>query len=321
MVAFAQSSQALAWTDSAGRVRMQRLPAGKSTIVGRIDSEERAYGSSLTISGSRVLWAWDSGGNSNETSIMVGGLDSKPAQAAFLGGGARNIGDGRHFAGLAGGSSSLAFGWVDEACPGLPFGLCEMCDPLGSCPLTIEGGGVSLVTPGVKPTAVPGITPPALFAVAEGRVAVAPARSPASPAGPLPRITEDGPVEVFDFSGRLLTRIPLVGLVRGISMTGHKVTVLQERPEGDRRILRFDARTGTYLSGSPLLSPAASSLATGTGGIVFRIGRQVYLLRGGNLVPVARAASTPIGLSIEGRRVAWAENVRGQGRIRAVTIP
>ena len=94
MVALAQSSQALAWTDSAGRVRMQRLPAGKNTIVGRIDSEERAYGSSLTISGSRVLWAWDSGGNSNETSIMVGGLGLKPAQAAFLGGGARNIGDG-----------------------------------------------------------------------------------------------------------------------------------------------------------------------------------------------------------------------------------
>ena len=154
----------------------------------------------------------------------------------------------RRFADLAGGSSSLAFGWVDEACPGLPFGLCEMCNPLGSCPLTIEGGGVSLVTPGVKPTAVPGITPPALFAVAEGRVAVAPARSPASPAGLLPRITEDGRVEVFDFSGRLLARISLVGLVRGIAMTGHKVTVLLERPEGDRG---FSASTPAPARTSP----------------------------------------------------------------------
>jgi hypothetical protein len=29
----------------------------------------------------------------------------------------------------------------------------------------------------------------------------------------------------------------------------------------------------------------------------------------------------PIGLSADGRRLAWAENARGRGRIRAVTLP
>jgi hypothetical protein len=36
---------------------------------------------------------------------------------------------------------------------------------------------------------------------------------------------------------------------------------------------------------------------------------------------VARAAGTPIGLSLQGDRLAWAENVNGSGRIRAITLP
>jgi hypothetical protein len=318
--AFAQSSAALAWIGGDARVRMQRLPGGKSSVVGRIAWPERAFGSWLAISGTRVVWAWDSGGNSNETSIVTGGLGVKQSPVRYLNGGGRNVGNGQRFSGLGGDPSTLAFGWVDERCD-LPFGICELCEPLDSCSLVVAGGGVSIVTAGAKPTLLPGITPPALFALAEGRVALAPARSPTLERGPVPRVVEDGPVEVFDLSGRHLTTIPLMGLVRGIAMTGQKVTVLLERPEGDRQILRFDARSGKFLSGSPLLSPAASSLATGTGGIVFRVGRQIYLPSGRKLVPVARAASTPIGLSIEGRRVAWAENVHGKGRIRAVTIP
>jgi hypothetical protein len=127
-------------------------------------------------------------------------------------------------------------------------------------------------------------------------------------------------VEVFDLSGHLLARIPLIGLVRGISLSGRKLTVLLEQPEGSREILRYDARNGTFLGTSESLSAAATDLTTSTGGIVFRIGSSIYLQRGRTSLLIARAAATPNGLSITGRRIAWAENVHGHGRIKAVTL-
>jgi hypothetical protein len=318
--AFAQSSAALGWIGSDGRVRMERLPSRKSVVVGRVDPAERSYGSVIAVAGPRALWAWDSGGNSYETSIETGGLETAPSGVKLLSGGARAIGDGERFSGLASSPSTLAFGWVDGRCVDLPFGLCEICNPLGACPMKLVAGGVSLVA-AAKPLQLPDVPPPALFAVGDGFVAVAPARSPTSPAGPVPRLIEDGPVEVFDRSGHVLERIPQVGLVRGLSLSGHKLTVLLERPEGSRQILRYDARNGTYLGTSQLLSPAAVDLTTSARGIVFRIGSSVYLQRGRTSILVARAAATPVGLSITGRRVAWAENVHGHGRIRAVSIP
>jgi hypothetical protein len=35
---------------------------------------------------------------------------------------------------------------------------------------------------------------------------------------------------------------------------------------------------------------------------------------------VAETVGAPIGLSLEGNRVAWAENVKGRGRIRALNL-
>jgi len=35
---------------------------------------------------------------------------------------------------------------------------------------------------------------------------------------------------------------------------------------------------------------------------------------------LGRAAAAPIGLSLEGGRLAWAENVNGSGRIRALYV-
>ena len=51
--------------------------------------------------------------------------------------------------------------------------------------------------------------------------------------------------------------------------------------------------------------------------IVYRVGRSIRVLGRGE---VARAAAVPVGLSIDGRRIAWAENVNGRGRIQAITL-
>jgi hypothetical protein len=56
---------------------------------------------------------------------------------------------------------------------------------------------------------------------------------------------------------------------------------------------------------------------------VFSTGRTIRLLdsRTRATSVLATAGSRPIGLSVSGRRVAWAENIRGRGRIRALTLP
>src|SRR4029450_3934085 len=71
-------------------------------------------------------------------------------------------------------------------------------------------------------------------------------------------------------SGSVVERVSRLGVVRGLAMTGHKLAVLLERPEGDRVVEVFDARTGNGIAGGGVLSPAATSVSIGTR-IVFRV--------------------------------------------------
>lgn len=70
------------------------------------------------------------------------------------------------------------------------------------------------------------------------------------------------------------------------------------------------------------LARAPTRLAASGHMIVFRVGRTLYALdaREGSPRVVARAAATPIGLSIVGRRIAWAENLPRGARIRALLL-
>ena len=321
--AFAQSRDAFAWVAADGRVREKRVSSGRTWVVGRVDPPERASSAALALAGTRALWAWDSGGNSYETAFATGAPGRKPAGFEGLSGGAHNFGDGERFGGVAADARTLAFGWADEACAGQPFGLCDLCDPLGSCPLSVVGGGVAIVPAEVsrqRPPVIPGLTPPALFAVGGGRVAVAPARSPAPEGDWVPRVADDGAVEAFDLAGHLLMRAQLTGLVRDVALSGHELAVLLERPFGEKVVYRYDAGNGTYLGGSDLLPLGATDLSASSARIVFRDGVRIYVLRGRKPQLAARAAARPIGLSIQGKRIAWAESVRGKGRIRAVTV-
>ena len=321
--AFAQSRDALASVAADGRVRVKRISSGRTWVVGRVDPPERARGAVVALAGTRALWAWDSGGNSYETSFATGAPGRRQASFDSLHGGARNFGDGERFSGLAADATTLAFGWADGACADQPYGLCDLCNPLGSCPLVVAGGGVAIVPTQVsrrRPPVIPGVVPPALFAIGGGRVAVVPARSPTPEGDWVPRVAEDGPVEVFDLDGRPLMHVQLIGLVRDVALTGHTLAVLLERPFGEKVVYRYDARNGTYLGGSGPLPLGATDLSASSAGIVFRDGVRIYLVHGWTPRLVARAAARPIGLSIDGRRVAWAESVNGKGRIRGVTL-
>jgi Tol biopolymer transport system component len=122
-------------------------------------------------------------------------------------------------------------------------------------------------------------------------------------------------------SGKLLTRFPVSGDVEALALSRSRVAVLVHPTRGHRIEIR-GARNGRLAKAvSVPRSTGGMSIAGRT--LVFSVGRTIHLLDAatGRMSPIAKAASTPIGLSIEGKRVAWAENLRsGRARIRAVIL-
>jgi hypothetical protein len=89
---------------------------------------------------------------------------------------------------------------------------------------------------------------------------------------------------------------------------------------GTRRIAeRYDARTDVLEQSIPVPRGTAELDVDGQT-IVYRFGRSIYVMAPSGLYR-PKASGKPIGLSVEGRRIAWAENVGKRRRIRAVTLP
>jgi hypothetical protein len=57
--------------------------------------------------------------------------------------------------------------------------------------------------------------------------------------------------------------------------------------------------------------------------VVFNTGRAISALntRSHHIARLATTATNPLDLSVSGRRVAWAENINGHGRIRTLELP
>jgi hypothetical protein len=319
--AFAQDGDTIGWIGADGRVSVRQLSTGKTWVVGAIPTKGRASTAVLALAGRRALWSWDDGGNSTAYPIVTGAPGHASVKIADLGGGLRFMGDGLDLSGLAGDGTTLAYGWVAETCPNQPV---VGCQPPWTDPLVVTGGGVSPASwmPPTRPPRlplIPNIPPPALFAVSQGGVAAVPARA-STPAGEwVPRVAEDGPVEVYDLSGRLLLRVPLLGIIRDVALSGPKLAVILELPDGAKRIEQFVVPNENFVSAARV-PQAARDLGVGSAGTIFRVGHDIYVLRSEGPRLLVRAAGTPIGLSIEGRRIAWAENVKGRGRIVALTL-
>lgn len=318
--AFAQDGDAIGWIRADARVRVRRLSTGRSWVVGRVPWPDRASSAVVALAGLRALWMWDDGGNSTAYPIVTGAPGRTPMEIVRLGRGLRGMGDGLDPTGLAGDGTTLVYGWVGESCPGWPLGGCENF----AQPLVVTGGGVDaadapLPVPPHVPPVIPNVPPPALFAASQGEVAVVAARSPTPVGQWVPRVKEDAPVEVYDLTGKLLLRAEMVGTVRDVALSGMTLAVLLELPNGRMRVDQFAIPNQSLVSAVPV-PLGARDLAIGSGGTIFRLGRQIFVVRGKGTKLVARAAATPIGLTIEGRRIAWAENVKGHGRIVAVTL-
>lgn len=126
------------------------------------------------------------------------------------------------------------------------------------------------------------------------------------------------PVVLRSSAGRRLARLSPSGEALELAVT-RRLTAALVRREGWRlEILAPRRRTLGFLGAKRVSALSASGYR-----LVLLVGRKivVYDARTQQLAVVARPAHSPIGLSIVGRRIAWAENVGKRAHVRAVTLP
>lgn len=313
--AFAQDAGAVAWIGHDYAVHVRRVAAKRGSVIGRALQQggpQKVAGRPLALAGTTALWTSYNGGNNLEVAIHFGSptqrdrliyvLTHMPGPA-----------EGSYLTAVAGHGSTLVFGDAEQACD-LEYD-CRRLDVTGAVRRADAAG-----------SAVVGLPPPFLLATSSGRIALVPAKTPRffPDIGP-PRAAEYAPVQVYGPDGHLVSSFLPDGTPRAIALAWPKLALLFEFVDGSRQIELRDARTGGYwnVGGEASFTRVPATVgrvAVATPGAVYAVGSAIYLLRSQQPQRVWRAAAPPIGLSIEGHRIAWAENVHGHGRIRTVTV-
>jgi hypothetical protein len=176
------------------------------------------------------------------------------------------------------------------------------------------------------PVGVPGATE---LAISGNRIALLPApeqvaatqlSNPSSPppAGP------GTPIEIRDATtGTLVAEFTPPGTVRALALSGTVAAVVDELGDGSRNIERYDPSTGALI-GTTTGVAADSSISLSGDTLVFSVGKgkieAMDAMTGAQRV-LAVSPGPPIGLSVAGKRVAWAVNVHRRGRVLALTLP
>jgi hypothetical protein len=132
----------------------------------------------------------------------------------------------------------------------------------------------------------------------------------------------DGPVNVYDLRrSTLRTSVAPTGRAVALAVSDRILAVLV-KSEKTTRIERFDIQSQTRLGSTTVPNTTVAALSLAGTRVVYRTGRMIWVLDGisGRRVTVAAASASPIGLSIEGNRLLWGENVRGRGRIMSLQL-
>ncbi len=117
-----------------------------------------------------------------------------------------------------------------------------------------------------------------------------------------------------------MSRIDVARPVREMALSKTYAVFLGGRRAEPR--LAFYSPVSGRARGTIAIPRTASSLSVSGSDVVFRTGNRIWLLdmRTRRRRVVARAARTPVGLSIEGRRIVWAEGFGKGGRVRVVFL-
>jgi hypothetical protein len=227
-------------------------------------------------------------------------------------------GSGLWLGGISGDGQTLAYGmtsidYVDEA--GCLAGT-------ATCDLEVAGGGVYLMSGGERPRLLPGTDKTGAVAVAASSGAVAYVPTAAAGKRGRPLAGADLPIEIVDAaSGAPISHVQPQGTPLALALAPHILATLERTPIG-LRVAWYATETGQPEGSIPVPARTIPELTATDRTIVFRVGRTIKAIDLDTSSPrtIARAAAEPIGLSLEGRRLAWAENLKGYARIRALYL-
>lgn len=190
----------------------------------------------------------------------------------------------------------------------------------GACALRVgNDGGVYRVI-GRSTEIIPGTETGGMqLALAPGRVAYIRATTVATNGAPLSGAQID--IRNVNDGTRVAEVIPQ-GTPTAVALSPTVLATLERRAKG-LVLAWYGATTGKPLGSIPVPADTSAELSASSRAVVFHVGRSIRVLyiRAHKAQTIARAATEPIGLSIEGTRIAWAENIKGQGRIRALELP
>jgi hypothetical protein len=328
IAAFAQDGQTIAWVGSHGTrcntVHLQSLANGigydlpsqsaPNVTCKFVWSRDEPVG--LALAGAHALWSLPQTSPLSLNYLLGAGVapaDRAERRVLEVAHNARGV--GQWLGGIAGSGATLTYAvttvdWDDEA--GCLAGT-------GPCTLTKTGGGVYVVR-GRQPVRVHGALAAVEVATAGGNIAYV-------PTGRLdkngrPRPSADLPIEIVDAgSGQAVSSVVPQGVPIAITLSTHVLATLERTPLG-LRLAWYDASTGHARGSIPVPKTTSAWLSASDQLIVFRVGKSI---RGVSVAThrsrlIAKASATPVGLSLEGGRLAWAENLNGLSRIRAVYV-
>jgi hypothetical protein len=327
IVAFAQDGPYLAWMARAPNTEAGIPRCGRTYIRSLATGRQRSFGlrtapscgGLLALGRKRALWTGTPGfcGNCVPVRVLTASLDDPRVVSLGL---FNYLRGGTQVTGLAADWRLHAFSWVlyEEIEP--PDCLSDP-EPI-PCMWDVEDGRAVQVL-GRERRAVPGVAAPALLAAGGGRIAVAETDDPWE-GDDDPQPAEGGAIEVLaPRTGALVMSVSPTGTAHALALSRGALAVLLKRSDGSFVIERYTVPAGTLRASTPVSARAAfGRLDIAHKWIVYSADRQIRIVGplGGDRLLV-RARTLPIGVSIEGRRVAWAENAFGRHRIRAILAP
>ena len=311
--AFAQDEEALAWVGKLEEPGCSETSFPSSAVYIRTGASRPVMRlsepfcsqrpSDLALAGRRVLWTEWWHGNNTYTEVVTAeigkssiGLERPESDSPGLFGDAD--GTGEYFGSLAGDKNLLAYSVI--------VNYYDDCDPVEEGICTLYSTQVAKRVEGRRARRVPNAEGGAL-AVSAPNVAT---------------VAANKTITVRNaWTGRVVSSFPTTGVPRSIALTQTLVAILVDRGRVRRVELR-NIQTGA-LSRSVVVPRKTEKISAAGHTVAYSVGRYVFALdaRTFRIRRLARAAHAPIGLSIEGKRIAWAENVRGHGAIRAVYTP
>jgi hypothetical protein len=324
--AFAQDGQLVAWF-SRGKQRCNgvhviSLANGLQTALPQQTTrnvtcrwEVGASPVRLALGGSAALWTLQAR-SPIPFDYLIGAAVADPKERRYQEIAHTLSGSGLWLGGISGDGSTLVYGvtsvdYADEA------GCLAGTSP---CALKVVGGGVYRVEG--RPRLVPGPdrTGAVAVAAAGGAVAYVPTTTIGKQGRPV--ATAELAIEVVDATtGASISHVRTEGTPLALALSAKVVSTLERTPLG-LRVAWYERTSGQPLGSLPVSRKASPELTATDTTIVYRVGRSIRAVdvATSKARTLALAAAVPVGLSLEGARLAWAENLPGSARIRTLTL-